>query len=184
MRIGLALPHYDFSFPDGGPVSYERLRDAAVRAEALGFDSGWVSDHFLLSLARYGGGDEPQGSLEPMTALAALATATSTMRLGTLVLGPFRHPGQLAREARDATDARDRHGARLVGNPDRAPRSVAVWPGSRAAVRRRSEQRCSSSASDDDVGGIRARSARRGASQHEQYAEDCGPGRCRPSCRR
>jgi probable F420-dependent oxidoreductase len=99
MRIGLALPHYDFSFPDGGPVSYERLRDAAVRAEALGFDSGWVSDHFLLSLARYGGGDEPQGSLEPMTALAALATATSTMRLGTLVLGPFRHPGLLAKMA-------------------------------------------------------------------------------------
>jgi probable F420-dependent oxidoreductase len=99
MRIGLALPHYDFSFPDGGAVSYERLRDAAVRAESLGFDSGWVSDHFFLSLARYGGGDEPRGSLEPMTALAALATATSTMRLGTLVLGPFRHPGQLAKMA-------------------------------------------------------------------------------------
>ena len=99
MRIGLALPHYDFSFPDGRPVSHERLRDAAVRAEALGFDSGWVSDHFYLSLARYGGGDEPRGSLEPMTSLAALATATSRMRLGTLVLGPFRHPGQLAKMA-------------------------------------------------------------------------------------
>jgi len=99
MRVGLALPHYDFSFPEGGPVSYERVRDAAVRAEALGFDSGWISDHFFLSLARYGGTDDPQGSLEPMTALAALATATSTMRLGTLVLGPFRHPGQLAKMA-------------------------------------------------------------------------------------
>lgn len=99
MRIGLALPHYDFSFPDGGPVSFERVRDAAVRAEALGFDSGWVSDHFFLSLARYGAGDEPQGSLEPMTTLAALATTTRTMRLGTLVLGPFRHPGQLAKMA-------------------------------------------------------------------------------------
>jgi probable F420-dependent oxidoreductase len=99
MRVGLALPHYDFSFPEGGPVSFERLRDAAVRAEALGFDSGWVSDHFFLSLARYGGGDEPRGSLEPMTSLAALATATSTIRLGTLVLGPFRHPGQLAKMA-------------------------------------------------------------------------------------
>ena len=99
MRFGLALPHYDFSFPDGGPVSYARLRDAAVRAEGLGFDSGWVSDHFFLSLARYGGGDALHGSLEPMTALAALATVTSTMRLGTLVLGPFRHPGQLAKMA-------------------------------------------------------------------------------------
>jgi len=99
MRIGLALPHYDFSFPDGRPVSHERLRDAAVRAEGLGFHSGWVSDHFYLSVARYGGGPEPRGSLEPMTSLSALATATSTIRLGTLVLGPFRHPGQLAKMA-------------------------------------------------------------------------------------
>ncbi|HEX9377556.1 MAG TPA: LLM class flavin-dependent oxidoreductase [Actinomycetota bacterium] len=99
MRFGLALPHYDFSFPNGKGVSFERLRDAAVRAEDLGFDSGWVSDHFFLSLARYGGGDEPLGSLEPMTTLAALAPATSRMRLGTLVLGPFRHPGLLAKMA-------------------------------------------------------------------------------------
>src|SRR3954447_22095657 len=99
MRVGLALPHYDFSFPGGGPVSYERVRDAAVRAEALGFDSGWISDHFFLSLARYGGTDRPQGSLEPLAAAAPPATATSPMRLGTLVLGPFRHPGQLAKMA-------------------------------------------------------------------------------------
>jgi probable F420-dependent oxidoreductase len=99
MRFGLALPHYDFSFPEGGRVSYERLADAARRAEALGFDSGWVSDHFFLSLARYGGGDEPMGALEPMTTLSALATATSTLRLGTLVLGPFRHPGLVAKMA-------------------------------------------------------------------------------------
>jgi probable F420-dependent oxidoreductase len=99
MRFGLALPHYDFSFPEGGPVSSERLRDAAGRAEGLGFDSGWISDHFFLSLARYGGSDEPQGSLEPMTSLAVLATATSRIRLGTLVLGPFRHPGLLAKMA-------------------------------------------------------------------------------------
>ncbi|MFL5799496.1 MAG: LLM class flavin-dependent oxidoreductase [Actinomycetota bacterium] len=99
MRLGLALPHYDYSFPDPGPLSWERLRDAAVRAERLGFDSAWVSDHFFLTLARYGGDDEPRGSLEPMTALAALATATSTLRLGTLVLGPFRHPGLLAKMA-------------------------------------------------------------------------------------
>jgi probable F420-dependent oxidoreductase len=99
MRLGLALPHYDFSFPDSGPLSWVRLRDAAVRAERLGFDSAWVSDHFFLTLARYGGDDEPRGSLEPMTSLAALATATSTIRLGTLVLGPFRHPGLLAKMA-------------------------------------------------------------------------------------
>ena len=87
MRIGLALPHYDFSFPDGEPLSWSRLADAARRAEALGFDSVWISDHFFLDLERYGGSPEPSGTVEPFTALAALATATERVRLGTLVLG-------------------------------------------------------------------------------------------------
>lgn len=100
MRIGLALPHYDFSFPDPGPVSWARLRDAALRAESLGFDSVWLSDHFFLDLARYGGPDEPQGSLEPFTAVAALAAVTERVRLGTLVTcAPFRAAGQVAKMA-------------------------------------------------------------------------------------
>jgi probable F420-dependent oxidoreductase len=100
MRIGLALPHYDFSFPDGKPLSWPRLVDAAQRAEALGFDSVWVSDHFFLDLARYGGPDEPSGTVEPFTALAALATATERVRLGTLVAcAPFRHPAHVAKMA-------------------------------------------------------------------------------------
>ncbi|HWC32267.1 MAG TPA: TIGR03560 family F420-dependent LLM class oxidoreductase, partial [Actinomycetota bacterium] len=100
MRIGLALPHYDFSFPDGGPVSWERLADAASRAESLGFDSVWVSDHFFLALTRYGGGPEPHGSVEPLAALAGLATVTERVRLGTLVLATtFRHPAIVAKAA-------------------------------------------------------------------------------------
>jgi F420-dependent oxidoreductase-like protein len=100
MRFGLALPHYDFSMPGRGPVTFEHVADAARDAERLGFDSVWISDHFFLSLARYGGDDEPQGSLEPMTALGALATVTERVRLGTLVVcAPFRHPGVLAKQA-------------------------------------------------------------------------------------
>jgi probable F420-dependent oxidoreductase len=100
MRIGLALPHYDFSFPDGKPLSWPRLVDAAQRAEALGFDSVWVSDHFFLDLARYGGPAELSGTVEPFTALAALATATERVRLGTLVAcAPFRHPAHVAKMA-------------------------------------------------------------------------------------
>jgi probable F420-dependent oxidoreductase len=98
MRFGLALPHYDFSLPSEGPISFARAAEHAVSAERLGFDSVWISDHFFLSLARYGGPPEPQGSLEPMTTLAALATRTSTIRIGTLVAcAPFRHPSILAK---------------------------------------------------------------------------------------
>ena len=100
MRVGLALPHYDFSFPDGRPVTWDGLLDAAQRAERLGFDSGWISDHFFLDLAKYGGTDAPAGSVEPFTAIAALAARTERLRLGTLVAcAPFRHPAHVAKMA-------------------------------------------------------------------------------------
>lgn len=100
MRFGLTLPHYDFSDPEGRPVTFARVAEAAGRAEALGFDSVWISDHFFYSLERYGGPPDLRGSLEPMTTLAGLATVTERVRLGTLVLGaPFRHPAILAKMA-------------------------------------------------------------------------------------
>jgi probable F420-dependent oxidoreductase len=100
MRIGLALPHYDFSFPDGEPVTWERILSAAQRAESLGFDSAWISDHFFLDTSRYGGTDEPAGSLEPFTVIAALAARTERLRFGTLVAcAPFRHPAHVAKTA-------------------------------------------------------------------------------------
>ena len=100
MKFGLALPHYDFSFPDKEPVSFARTAEGAQTAERLGFDSVWISDHFFLSLERYGGGKQLSGSLEPMTTLAALAPLTERIRLGTMVLSaPFRHPANLAKMA-------------------------------------------------------------------------------------
>lgn len=100
MKFGLALPHYDFSTSDEGPVSWERVSAAASRAEALGFDSVWVSDHFFLSLGRYGGPSVPHGTVEALSALAALAVTTERVRLGTLVLSAgFRHPALLAKAA-------------------------------------------------------------------------------------
>jgi probable F420-dependent oxidoreductase len=99
MRFGLALPHYDFSVPPAQrPITFRRTAEVAVRAEALGFDSVWVSDHFLYSFARYGEPEPLYGSLEPLTAIAGIATLTERVRLGTLVLGaPFRHPSLLAK---------------------------------------------------------------------------------------
>ena len=98
MRIGLALPHYDYSIPGVSPIRFEALAQVAVRAERLGFDSVWVSDHLFASLRRYGGGDERYGSLEPLSTLAALAPLTERVRLGTLVLSAgFRHPAMVAK---------------------------------------------------------------------------------------
>jgi probable F420-dependent oxidoreductase len=99
MRFGLALPQYGFSLPNG-EVGFETTSAWAHRAEALGFDSVWLSDHFFYTFSRYGGDPTPIPAIEPMTALAALAATTSRVRLGTLVLcAPFRHPALLTKMA-------------------------------------------------------------------------------------
>ena len=100
MKLGLALPHYDCSFPGPGPASVDRVAGYAVRAEALGFAEVWISDHFWLDLERYGGPPGRQGTPECWTTLTALAVRTATVRLGTLVMPVgFRPPGLLAKMA-------------------------------------------------------------------------------------
>ena len=93
------MPQYGFSLPSG-EVGFETTAAWARRAEELGFDSVWLSDHFFYTFARYGGDPTPIPAIEPMTALAGLAAITSRVRLGTLVLcAPFRHPALLAKMA-------------------------------------------------------------------------------------
>jgi len=100
MRFGLAIPQYGCSLPRHQAITFEVAALWARRAEALGFDSVWLSDHFFYSFGRYGGDPAPIGALEPMTTLAGLAAVTSRVRLGTLVLcAPFRHPSLLAKMA-------------------------------------------------------------------------------------
>jgi probable F420-dependent oxidoreductase len=84
--IGLALPQYDFSVPGESPLRWETLLGWAERAEALGFDSVWLSDHLFLDISRYGGPPGDHGCYEPLVALAAIARRTSRVRLGTLAL--------------------------------------------------------------------------------------------------
>jgi len=61
--------------------------DQARRAEDLGYSTLFMPDHF---------GDQ----LAPMPALAAVAAATTTLRMGSLVFGnDYRHPVMLAKEA-------------------------------------------------------------------------------------
>lgn len=105
MRIGLALPHYDFSLPAaGGRLEFEAIVEVARRAEALGFDSLWVSDHLSLSIAKYGGPEREWFAYEPLTTLAALARHVSRPRLGTLVLCEALRPASVAAKSLTTLD--------------------------------------------------------------------------------
>jgi probable F420-dependent oxidoreductase len=62
--------------------------EKARQAEALGYSTLFVPDHFI---------DHP---LAPMPAMATAAAVTDTLRVGSLVLGnDYKHPVVLAREA-------------------------------------------------------------------------------------
>ncbi len=86
MRLGLALPQYDDSVAGESPLPWSRVVEWARAAEAAGFDSLWLSDHLFFDVAKYGGPSHRQGCLDPIVALAALASEVTRVRLGTLVL--------------------------------------------------------------------------------------------------
>ena len=78
-----------------GTNDWPALRDAVLRAEADGYDTTWVFDHFDGQMVQ---GDRPM--LECFTLLGALAAATTMIGLGTLVANVAnRHPAVLAAAA-------------------------------------------------------------------------------------
>jgi F420-dependent oxidoreductase-like protein len=80
-----------FVEPQFGATYADQLR-IARHAEELGFDAFFRSDHFLTM-----GGSGGVGPTDAWITLGALATATSRIRLGTLVTAAtFRLPGPLA----------------------------------------------------------------------------------------
>ena len=98
VRIGLALPQYDYSVPGESPLRFETIVEHAQHAEAWGYDSLWLSDHLFLDLAKYGGAPTRYGAFEPLATLAALAPLVPRARLGTLVLcEALRPPVTLAK---------------------------------------------------------------------------------------
>jgi len=99
VQIGLALPQYDYSVPGESPLRWESLLDQAQRAEALGFDSLWLSDHLFLDIAKYGGSADPHGVFEPLVTLAALARTVTRPRLGTLVMCEVLRPASVLAKA-------------------------------------------------------------------------------------
>ncbi len=93
VKVGVMLPNHDAA---GRTLSLAEVAAYAARAERLGFDSVWASDHFHGDDRAPGGAG---GRHDPLLALAYLAACTTRITLGTLVLANgFRAPAQLARE--------------------------------------------------------------------------------------
>ncbi len=86
LSFGVVIAQHQYTWPE--LISQWKL------AEALGFDSIWLFDHFM---ALYADPDGP--CLETSTLLAALAQETSRAKIGVLVYGnTHRHPAVLAKE--------------------------------------------------------------------------------------
>ena len=90
MQLGIHLPHA------GEQATPALIRRHAIRAEALGFDDVWVSEHIIVPRKEF-----PRSPLfyDPVVTLSYVAAVTERVRLGTTVLVlPMRHPLPLAKE--------------------------------------------------------------------------------------
>jgi probable F420-dependent oxidoreductase len=84
-RLGVYLSTY----APAGDIDTADVLHAAVEAEAFGFDHVWVGDHFVWNT----------GMLAPLPTLAAIASVTTRIRLGTGVyLLNLRHPMVTAKD--------------------------------------------------------------------------------------
>ncbi|MHA1984379.1 MAG: LLM class flavin-dependent oxidoreductase [Candidatus Hodarchaeales archaeon] len=76
-------------------VSFDNVKNAALKAETLGFDSIWVPDHLLNPLK-----GENAPTLEAWTTLTALAVLTKNVKLAhTTLCQGFRNPAVLAKKS-------------------------------------------------------------------------------------
>lgn len=131
MRFGLDVAQHQ--------LAWDEILSRTRYAEDAGFEGAWVFDHFS---ALYGDPDGP--CLEGWTLLAALAAATTRIRLGTLVTGmTHRHPAVLATEvvtvdrvsggrvecAVGASWNRDEHAELGIGFPDVRERAERLEEG-------------------------------------------------------
>ncbi len=84
VRIGIGFGGWPFE-----TLQPELLWDYTLRCEALGFDSLWLSDRIV----------SEKFNVEPLMAIATMASLTKNLKFGTSVLGlPLRNPTILAKQ--------------------------------------------------------------------------------------
>jgi probable F420-dependent oxidoreductase len=92
MKLGVFVPSY--LLPGNDAKHGDQIRRFAARAEELGFDSLWITDHLLTARRFY-----RVSWTEPLMTLSHVAAVTSRVQLGTSVLVlPTHNPVVLAKE--------------------------------------------------------------------------------------
>ena len=95
MKYGVCIPHY------GIALDVDNLTNMAVKAEEMGFDSVWVTDHIIVP---HEIPDRPDivyrhDMLEPLSLLTHLGAVTNRVSIGTsVIILPYRNPVILAKD--------------------------------------------------------------------------------------
>ncbi|HSK06547.1 MAG TPA: LLM class flavin-dependent oxidoreductase [Acidimicrobiia bacterium] len=90
MKVGIQLPEVEREVP------WSEMRQIALTAEEVGFDSVWIGDHLLFRDPVTG----VRGPWEAWTTLAALGEATERVLLGPLVAATsFHNPAMMVKKA-------------------------------------------------------------------------------------
>jgi alkanesulfonate monooxygenase SsuD/methylene tetrahydromethanopterin reductase-like flavin-dependent oxidoreductase (luciferase family) len=94
-EIGVVLPTMQFG-PERTTACWPELREMALRAEAIGFDTLWIADELLWRVE----GEAHRGAWDGVSMAGAVATTTSRIKVGTWVLSALhRNPGIIAKTA-------------------------------------------------------------------------------------
>ena len=98
-EIGLVLPMGD-PFVDGSTARWVDIRDLALRAEEVGFDTVWTADELLWRSER----GTSQGWWEGVAMTGAIAAATKRVKVGTWVLSALHRNAAITAKAVETID--------------------------------------------------------------------------------
>jgi alkanesulfonate monooxygenase SsuD/methylene tetrahydromethanopterin reductase-like flavin-dependent oxidoreductase (luciferase family) len=100
LKVGLVLPMLE-TVPTGEKVSWSAIREQALLAEEIGFDTVLIPDELLWRPAAWPG---PRGFWECVSMTAAVAAATSTIEIGTWVLSALHRNAGLTAKVVETID--------------------------------------------------------------------------------